>query len=175
MGNPPGSGSGSTTPPSGTPGSGSASTTPAATPPAGTSTSGSGSTTKPGTSPAAGSTPPPLPVALKVSFTLNTPDGLRQISFGLEKDSDGTNVDWTITFTLYERTDKTKPYGDPIVSLSVFVASALHPNAEAAAKNGLTATQTALATGPAADAAKAVKAGTLPAAVGNTIIQNTLK
>ena len=128
---------------------------------------GSGSFPKTGTMPAA------LPITLKVGFTLTTPDGLRQISFGLEKDTDGVKVNWTITFVLYERPDATGPFGDPIVSLNVFVAAALHANAEAAA-HGLTPAQTAHATGPAADAAKAVQAGTMPLAVANNIIQATL-
>jgi hypothetical protein len=119
--------------------------------------------------------PAALPIALKVSFTLNTPDGLRQISFGLEKDSDGMNVDWTITFVLYERTDPNKPFGSALVSLNVFVASSLHQNAEIAAHNGLTPAQTAHATGPAADAAKQAQAGTMPLPVANNIIQNSLK
>ena len=119
--------------------------------------------------------PPALPIALKVSFTLNTPDGLREISFGLEKDTDGTSVAWTITFVLFERTDTTKAFGDPIVSLNVFVAPPLHANADAAAHTGLTPVQTAHATGPAADAAKAVHEGTMPLPVGNKIIQNSLK
>lgn len=167
MGTTSGSGGGSkppsTTPSGGTPSPGSGSPSP------GTPASGSGST------PAGGSSPPALPIAIKVSFTLNTPDGLRQISFGLEKDTDGIKVQWTITFTLYERTDKTKAFGDPVVSLTVVVAPALHANAETAAQNGLTPTQTAHATGPAADAAKAAQAGNIPAAVANNQIQNTLK
>lgn len=122
-----------------------------------------------------GTMPPALPIALKVSFILNTPDGFRQVDFGLEKDTDGVNVDWTINFALYERTDKTQPFGDPVVSLNVFVAAALHPNAETAAQNGLTPDQTAYATGPAADAAKAVQAGTMPTPVGNDIIQGALQ
>jgi hypothetical protein len=119
--------------------------------------------------------PAPLPIVLKVTFILDTPDLLRQISFGLEKDTDGTTVDWTLTFALYERTDRTKPFGDPIVSLNVFVAVALHPNAETAVQNGLTPAQTAHATGPAANAAKASQAGTVPLPVAQHIIQNTLK
>ena len=119
--------------------------------------------------------PTALPIALKVSFTLNTPDGLREISFGLEKDTDGTSVAWTITFVLYERTDTTQAFGDPVVSLNVFVAPSMHANAETAAHNGLTPIQTAHATGPAADAAKAVQAGTMPLPVGNQIVQNSLK
>lgn len=118
---------------------------------------------------------PSLPIALKVSFTLNTPDGLRQISFGLEKDTDGVKVNWTITFTLFERTDSTKPFGDAIVSLNVFVATTLHANAETAAHQGLTPPQTAHATGPAANAAKAANDGTMPLPVAHNIIQGTLK
>jgi len=127
----------------------------------------------PAGAPSTGTLPPALPIALKVSFTLNTPDGLRRISFGLEKDTDGVNVNWTINFVLHERTDPNKPFGEALVSLDVFVAAALHAKAEAAAK-GLTPAQTAHATGPAADAAKAVQAGTMPAAVGDKIIQGTL-
>ena len=122
-----------------------------------------------------GTQPPALPIALKVDFELNTPDGLRHISFGLEKDTDGTKVNWTITFVLSERTDTNTPFGDPLVSLRVFVATALHAHAQTAAQKGLTAAQTAHATGPAADAAKAVHDGTMPLPTGNKIIQNTLK
>jgi hypothetical protein len=118
---------------------------------------------------------PSLPIALKVSFTLNTPDGLRQISFGLEKDTDGVTVNWTITFTLFERTHSNKPFGDAVVSLNVFVATTLHAKAETAAHNGLTPAQTAHATGPAANAAKAAHDGTMPLPVANNIIQGTLK
>ena len=146
------------------PGSGVAPATPTA-----PATPASSTTTTTGTMPAA------LQIVLKVSFTLNTPDGLRQLSFGLEKDTDGTKVNWTIAFVLYERTDTTKPFGDPIVSLNVFVASSLHANAETAAHNGLTPVQTAHATGPAAEASKAVQAGNMPLPVGNKIIQNSLK
>ncbi|MGA2154155.1 MAG: hypothetical protein ABSH37_07045 [Bryobacteraceae bacterium] len=145
-------------------------------PASGTTPAASGSTPASGTTPAAGTTPPALPVALKVSFTLNTPDGLRKVSFGLEKDTDGVKVDWTITFMLYERTNAAASFGDPVVSLNVFVAVALHANAQAAVdNNGLTPAQTAHATGPAADAAKAAQAGTMPAPLANNIIQNTLK
>jgi len=136
-------------------------------------------TPAPTTTPAATTTPAPaapaLPIALKVSFTLNTPDGLRLISFGLEKDTDGVKVNWTITFVLSERTSTTVAFGSPIVSLTVFVAQTLNAKAETAAHNGLTPAQAAHATGPAADAAKAVQAGTLPKPVGDNIIQSTVK
>jgi hypothetical protein len=116
-----------------------------------------------------------LPIALKVSFTLNTPDGLRQIFFELEKGVEGVKVNWTITFKLCERGDPQNPFGEPVVSLHVFVASTLHANAERAAQHGLTPPQTAHATGPAANAAIAAQAGTIPLPVCHKIIQDTLK
>jgi hypothetical protein len=123
-----------------------------------------------------GTPPPALPIVLKVSFTLNTPDGLRRISFGLEKDTDGVTVNWTIAFVLSERSDPTRPFGDPLVSLNVFVAQPLHANAQAVVDaNGLTPAQTAHATGPAANAALAAQAGTMPQPVADRVIQNTLK
>lgn len=124
--------------------------------------------------PSTGTMPAPLQIALKVNFTLNTTDGLRQISFGLEKDTDGVTTDWTITFVLYERTDPSQDFGNAVVSLTVFVATPLQANAETAAHTGLTPAQAAHAVGPAADAAKAVSAGSLPLPVGNNIIQSTL-
>jgi hypothetical protein len=148
-------------------------TGPAATPATGTP-GGAAAAAAPATIPTAGTMPAALPVAVKVSFTLNTPDHLRQISFGLEKDTDGVKVNWTITFTLFERTDKDQEFGDPLVSLNVFVAAALHANAEKAA-HGLTPAQAAHVTGPAADAAKGVHEGTIPLAVGNKVIQNSVK
>jgi hypothetical protein len=124
--------------------------------------------------PSTGTMPAPLQIALKVNFTLNTTDGLRQISFGLEKDTDGVSIDWTITFVLYERTDPTVDFGNAVVSLTVFVTSPLQANAETAAHSGLTPAQAAHATGPAADAAKAISTGDLPLPIGNNIIQSTL-
>ena len=131
-------------------------------------------TAAPASIPTTGTMPAALPIALKVSFTLNTVDGLRQISFGLEKDTDGVTTDWTITFVLFERTDPSVAFGSAVVTLSVFVASSLHANAETAAHQGLTPAQTAHATGPAADAAKAVSTGELPLPLGNRIVQGTL-
>jgi len=133
-----------------------------------------GTATAPATTPV-GAKPAELPIALKVNFTLITPDKLREINFGLEKDSDGVKVNWTLTFTLYERTDITKDFteSDKVVSLNVFLATTVHAKAEKAAK-GLTPAQAAHVTGPAADAAKAVHEGSMPMPVGNKIITASL-
>src|ERR1041385_7142468 len=100
-------------------------------------------------------------IAIKVAFELNTPDGTRRVIFGLEKDFTGTDVIWKINFQLFERTNTTLAFGDPIVSLGVQVNPTLNARAEQASK-GLTPAQTAHATGPAADAAKAAQAGGAP-------------
>ena len=78
---------------------------------------------------------------LKVDFTLITPDGQRKIGFSLEKDSNGTNTTWTISFTLYEMQAGATTFGDPIISLNVVVSPALSGNAQTVAQNGLTAPQ----------------------------------
>ena len=121
------------------------------------------------------SPPTTLPVVLKVDFTLITPDGQRKIGFSLEKDSNGTKVTWTISFTLYEMQAGATTFGDPTISLNVVVSPSLSTNAQTAAQNGLTAPQVAHATGPAADAAKALVNGTGSHLAATTSIQNTLK
>lgn len=114
-------------------------------------------------------------IKLKVNFELNTPNGLRRVIFGLEKDAtSGTVVVWTINFQLFERQKRTDAYTDPIVSLQVEVDKALFPKAEKAAQ-GLTPGQSAHALGPAADDAKAAADGEIDQDDANDTIQNTLK
>lgn len=114
-------------------------------------------------------------IKLKVNFQLNTPNGLRRVIFGLEKDAtSGTIVVWTINFQLFERAKKSDPFGDPIVSLDVEVDKALNAKAEKAAK-GLTAGQSAHALGPAAEDAKAAEDGEIDQEDAQQTIQNTLK
>jgi hypothetical protein len=114
-------------------------------------------------------------IKLKVNFQLNTPNGLRRVIFGLEKDATSGNVvQWSINFQLFERAKKSDPFGDPIVSLDVEVDKALNSKAEKAAK-GLTAGQSAHALGPAAEDAKAAEAGEIDEADAQETVQNTLK
>ena len=114
-------------------------------------------------------------IKLKVNFQLNTPNGLRRVIFGLEKDAtSGTTVQWTINFQLFERAKKSDPFGDPIVSLDVEVDKALNAKAEKASK-GLTAGQSAHALGPAAEDAKAAESGEIDEEDAQQTIQNTLK
>ena len=53
-------------------------------------------------------------IKLKINFELNTPNGLRKVIFGLEKDATAGNVvSWQIDFQLFERSKKTDPWGTP--------------------------------------------------------------
>jgi hypothetical protein len=119
-------------------------------------------------------TPKPAVIKLKVHFELNTPNGLRRVIFGLEKDTQGKVVLWKIDFQLFERAKKSDPFGDAIVTLNVEVDKALQAKAEKAAK-GLTAKQSAHALGPAADDAKAAEAGEIDEEEAEATIQNTIK
>jgi hypothetical protein len=114
-------------------------------------------------------------IKLKVHFELNTPNGLRRVIFGLEKDATSGNVVvWKIDFQLFERDKKTVPFGDAIVTLNVEVDKALNQKAEKAAK-GLTPGQSAHALGPAADDAKAAVEGEIDEEEAQETVQNTLK
>lgn len=113
-------------------------------------------------------------IKLKVNFTLNTPNGLRRVIFGLEKDTKGDVVSWTINFQLFERAKKTDPFGDAIVSLDVDVDKTLNSKAEKASK-GLTPPQAAFALGPGADDAKSAKEGEITQADAKKTVQKTLK
>ena len=113
-------------------------------------------------------------IKIKVHFELNTPNGLRRVIFGLEKDTQGKVVIWTIDFQLFERAKKTDPFGDAIVTLNVEVDKALHAKAEKTSK-GMSPGQSAHALGPAADDAKAAKEGEIDQEEADQTIQNTLK
>ena len=113
-------------------------------------------------------------IKLKVNFELNTPNGLRKVIFGLEKDATAANiVKWSIDFQLFERSKKSDPWGDAIVTLNVDVDKKLFPKAEVASQ-GLSASQTAHALGPAADDAAAAAAGEIDQGDAQETVQNTL-
>lgn len=113
-------------------------------------------------------------IKIKVRFELNTPNGLRRVIFGLEKDTQGSIVVWKINFQLFERAKKTDPFGDAIVTLVVEVTKELHDKAEKASK-ALTPGQSAHAIGPASEDAKAAKAGDIEVEEAKETIENTLR
>ena len=113
-------------------------------------------------------------IKLKVNFELNTPNGLRTVIFGLEKDATAGNiVKWSIDFQLFERSKKSDPWGDAIVTLNVDVDKKMFPQAQAASQ-GLSAAQSAHALGPAADDAAAAAAGEIDQEEAQDTVQSTL-
>jgi hypothetical protein len=115
-------------------------------------------------------------IAIKVHFTLNTPDGKTRVIFGLEKDTQGNTIVWKINFQLFERAKKSDAFGDAIIDLDVEVDSVLNANAEKlAGQKAMTAGQSAHALGPAAADAKAADDGGIEQAEADQTIQNTLK
>lgn len=113
-------------------------------------------------------------INIKVHFELNTPNGLRRVVFGLEKDTQGKIVTWKIDFQLFERKKKSDPFGDAIVTLNVEVKKELHDKAEKAAAKGLSAKQSAHALGPAAEDARAAAAGEIEQEEAEETVQGTL-
>ncbi len=114
-------------------------------------------------------------IGIKVHFVLNTIDGLRRVIFGLEKNTQGTEIKWTINFQLFERQNKTDDFGDAIVDVDVEVDTDLNDQAETTAHQpSLTPPQSAHAVGPAANDAKAAKAGTIDQSDADDTIQDTL-
>ncbi len=114
-------------------------------------------------------------IKLKVQFELNTPNGLRKVIFGLEKDAtQGNVVSWSINFQLFQRDKKTDPWGDAIVTLNISVDKKLFPKAETAAQ-GLSPAQSAHALGPAADDAQAAADGEIDQDEAADTVQNTLR
>src|SRR5262245_27905421 len=92
--------------------------------------------------------------AIKVKFTLITPNGLRKIIFELDKTTEGGVVKWAIQFQLFERAKKADPF-ELVVELSIEVDTSLNDKAQAIAdKKKLTANQSAYLVGPGADKSK---------------------
>jgi hypothetical protein len=113
-------------------------------------------------------------IAIKVKFEVNSKNGLRRILFGLEKDTQGEEVQWKVDFALFERDKRTDAYGDPLVSLQVEVDSQLNSKAEDTAREGMTPRQAAHALGPAAADAKDAAEGNLDEEEAKATVQATL-
>jgi hypothetical protein len=96
------------------------------------------------------------PSHISVTFTIVTPDQLRQIIFNLTKSSDSTDDSWSISFELDERKDPDKPF-KLVAKLNVAVDHNDTAKAASTVKHGLDSDQHAAALN-AADTVKAAKA-----------------
>jgi hypothetical protein len=79
--------------------------------------------------------------SISVDLGITTPDQLRHIDFGLEKDtSDDGTVSWTIDFKFQERNVSTDPFTD-LVTLHVAISAQHDAAAQATATQGLSDAQ----------------------------------
>jgi hypothetical protein len=113
-------------------------------------------------------------VSIAVNFELNTTNGLRRVVFGLEKDTKGTDIEWQIHFSLFERAKRTDDFGDPIVKVDVDVKTSLAAAAETLAHTKPTPEQAGEIVGPVSEDAKALKAQEISKAEFDESAQNVL-
>jgi hypothetical protein len=112
--------------------------------------------------------------SLSVDLGVTTPDRLRHIAFGLQKDTgDDGIVTWEIDFALEERAKASDDFTE-IVSLTIKVKSRNNTAAEATATEGLSDAQVTHLSGPAAIAAKKLKDGTFSQEQTARVVEGTL-
>lgn len=112
-------------------------------------------------------------VSTSVDLTVTTPDNLRHIEFGLEKDTAGGTVSWTINFKFQERKSDSVPFVT-LVTLAIKVKSKYDSAAAATKQDGLSAAQQEHLQGPATVAAQQLAAGAVPQEQASRVIENTL-
>ena len=87
-------------------------------------------------------------VSISVDLGVTTPDGMRHIDFGLEKDTaDDDSVTWTIHFAFQTRATTSAPFTDE-VTLKITVKTRDFEQAQATATEGLSEPQIAHLNGP---------------------------
>ncbi len=113
-------------------------------------------------------------VSISVDLGVTTPDNLRHIGFGLEKDTgdDGT-VTWTIHFKFQERDSKDQDFVD-VVTLDVTVKEKNFATAEATATDGLSSPQVDHLNGPVTVASQKLAQGTVPEDRVSRLVEGTL-
>jgi hypothetical protein len=112
-------------------------------------------------------------VSVEVNLTVTSPDNLRHIEFGLEKDTASGSVTWTIDFKFQQRADVNATFVT-LVSLHIKVKSKYNDSAAATKQEGLSPAQQEHLLGPATVAAQGLAAGTVPEASASRVVENTL-
>jgi len=112
-------------------------------------------------------------VKIHVQFTILTPDQLKQISFGLNKDTGDGTVTWKITFSLSTREKKTDEF-TKVIDAAVDADLKDAPLAEETANKGLNKPQSDHLTLNVATTAERVKSGKLKQATLDRAVKATL-
>jgi len=113
-------------------------------------------------------------VSISVDLGVTTPDNLRHIAFGLEKDTgdDGTET-WAIHFKFQERSSTTDDFVD-VVTLDVTVKEKNFPAAQATATDGLSSPQVDHLNGPVTVAAQKLNQGQVDQNRVSQLVEGTL-
>jgi len=112
--------------------------------------------------------------SISVDLEVMTPDRLKKVIFGLDKEVDAESVHWTINFQLLEREKKSDEFGDPLVKLTVDVKKSNNELAEETATKGLNSGQSEHLLGPGVSAAQKLKAGKTTEEKAAAVIERTL-
>lgn len=114
------------------------------------------------------------PTIFSVDLGVTTPDNLRHIEFGLEKDTaNDCSITWTIHFKFLERASATDNFID-VVILDVTVKTQNHAAAEATAKEGLSVPQVAHLNGPVTVASQKLQQGKVTEDQVSHLVEATL-
>lgn len=113
-------------------------------------------------------------VSISVDLGVTTPDNLRHIDFGLEKDTgDDGSVTWIIHFQFQERESATDDFIN-VVTLDVKVKTTNHAAALATATDGLSDPQVTHLNGPVTAASKKFQQGNATEAQLSRTVEGTL-
>ena len=113
-------------------------------------------------------------VSISVDLGVTTPDNLRHIDFGLEKDTgDDDSVTWTINFKFQERASADVDFID-VVTLNVTVKSKNQAAAEATATDGLSDPQVDHLNGSVTVASQKNKQGKVTDEQLSRVVEGTL-
>ena len=113
-------------------------------------------------------------VSISVDLGVTTPDNLRHIAFGLEKDTgDDETETWTIHFKFQERAATTDDFVD-VVTLDVTVKEKNFPVAQATATDGLSSPQVDHLNGPVTVGAQKLNQGKVGQDRVSQLVEGTL-
>ena len=99
-------------------------------------------------------------LSIHVVVDVMTKDRLRKFSFGLDKSTDGDDVDnWVVHFKLFERDSKTAEFDEAVIDIDVDLKTKNFPNAEETASKGFNQAQTERTLVQVATASDKLKAG----------------
>jgi len=112
--------------------------------------------------------------SISVDLEVMTTDRLKKIIFGLDKSIEDEEIQWVIEFQFLQRDNKTDPFGDPLVKLSIDVKKSNEQAAEETASKGLNNPQASHLLGPGLADTQRFRDGKIPEDKLAATVQRTL-